>query len=63
MDKTFALFRGSQRGDSDLPQDYGSVAGRPGADFNEVLLDGEVDEIGVRDLGGTRPHPTSRAMM
>ena len=61
MDKTFALFRGSQCGDSDLPKDNGSVAGRPGTDFNEVLLDGEVNEVSVRDVGGTRPHPTTRA--
>ncbi len=62
MDKAFALFLGSQCGDSDLAKDYGSVAGRSSANFNEVLLDGEVNEIGVRDLGGTSPHPTTRAM-
>lgn len=62
MNKTFAIFLGSQCGDSDLTKDYGSVAGQSSADFDEVFFDGEVGEFCVRDLGGTRPHPTIRAV-
>ena len=61
VDETFSIFLGSQRGDSDLAKDYGSVAGGSSADFNEVVLDGEVNKLGIRDLGGTRPHPRTRS--
>lgn len=62
MDKTFAVCLGSQCGDSDLTKDYGSVGGRSSADFDEVVFDGEVNKFGVRGLGGTRPHPATRAV-
>ena len=61
VDETFSLFLGSQRGDSDLTKDYRSVAGGSSADFNEIFLDGEVNKFGIRDLGGTRPHPRTRS--
>lgn len=62
MDETFALFLGRQGGDTDLTKDDDSVASLSGTDFNKVLIDGEVSKLGVRDLGGTRPHPRIRDM-
>ena len=62
MDETFALFVGRQGWDTDLTKDDGSVASLSRTDFNQVIADGEVNKLGVRDLGGTGPHPRIRVI-
>lgn len=43
-------------GDPDLPKNDSAVAGRPRANFNEILLKSKVDELLVGQPSRARPH-------
>jgi len=42
--------------DADFAQNYGSVGGRSASDLDEILLDGEILELGVAELSSASPH-------
>ena len=47
MNEAFALFLGSQGGDAELANDYNPVRNLTSSNFNKVLPDVEVSELGV----------------